>query len=76
MVLVEKSRKHITICVNGAKREVPSGITLEGLIELFGLKKKSVVLELNRNVVDRNIYSHTQLSENDTVEVVHFVGGG
>ena len=76
MVLVEKSRKDITIRVNGAKRAVPGGITLEGLIELFGLKKKAVVVELNGKVIDRNIYSHTQLSENDTVEIVHFVGGG
>ncbi len=66
----------MTIQINGSKREVNRGITLEGLAELFQLKKKAVVLELNRKVVDRNAYATTQLQENDTVEIVHFVGGG
>lgn len=68
--------KDIMVCVNGAKREVPKGTTLDGLIELFQLKKKSIVLELNRKVVDRSVFSATQLKENDIIEIVHFVGGG
>ena len=76
MVLVEESRKEMKICVNGAKHEVPGGMTLENLIELFGLKKKSIVLELNQKIVERSNYPNMQLHENDTVEIVHFVGGG
>ncbi|MBI4372154.1 MAG: sulfur carrier protein ThiS [Candidatus Omnitrophica bacterium] len=64
------------ICINGASREVPGGTTLEKLIELFGLKKRSVALELNQKVIDRSIYSNVALNENDTVEIVQFVGGG
>lgn len=66
----------MTIRVNGSKQEVPKGTTLEELIELFQLKKKSVILELNHKVVERNTYAMAQLNENDTVEIVHFVGGG
>ena len=66
----------MNICVNGGKREVPLGITLQKLIELFKINGKSTVLELNRKVIDRNSYSATQLKEDDTVEIVHFVGGG
>ena len=68
--------KAMKICVNGTQREVPNGTTVEQLIELFQLKKKSVVMELNRQVVDRNRYSATALQDSDTVEIVHFVGGG
>ena len=68
--------KSVTIRVNGAKREVPDGTTLEKLVELFQLKKKSIVLELNHQVIDRNTYSTAQIKEDDTVEIVHFVGGG
>ena len=64
------------ICVNGNKRKVPHGITLEELVELFGLKKRSVVLELNRKVVDRASFTATRLVEDDAIEIVHFVGGG
>lgn len=66
----------MTVCVNGLKREVPKGATLETLIESFRLKNKSIVLELNHKVVDRSIFSTTRLTENDAVEIVHFVGGG
>ena len=71
-----KTEKAVTIWVNGAKRHVPEGMTLDQLIELFKLNKKAVVLELNHKVMDRNVYGTCQLKENDTVEIVHFVGGG
>ena len=64
------------ICVNGTKREIPKGTTLQELINHFKVSKKAVVLELNRKVVGRNSFSTTQLKEDDTIEIVHFVGGG
>jgi sulfur carrier protein len=64
------------ICINGRNREVPSGTTLEGLVGLFKVNQKSVVLELNRRVVERDIFAKTELKEDDTVEIVQFVGGG
>lgn len=64
------------VYVNGSKRDVPSGSTLESLIELFGLRKNAVVVEHNRQVVGRTGYSSTELKENDVVEIVGFVGGG
>ena len=66
----------MTVCVNGMKREVAKGTTLQELIELFKVNQKSVVLELNREVVDRSSFSATRLEEDDTVEIVQFVGGG
>ena len=66
----------MTVCVNGMKREVAKGITLQELIELFKVNQKSVVLELNREIIDRNSFSTTQLEEDDAVEIVQFVGGG
>lgn len=66
----------MVIQINGEVKEVPSGTTIEKLIELYRLNKKSVVCELNHKVVDRYIYSETRLQENDTLEIVQFVGGG
>ena len=66
----------IAIQVNGLKQDVPYGTTLEDLISLFHLQKKSVVVERNRQVVDKTAYAVTQLKENDQIEIVHFVGGG
>ncbi len=66
----------MVVRVNGISKEIPDGSTLEGVLELFHLAKKSVVFELNQKVVDRNTYSLTKLNEGDTLEIVHFVGGG
>lgn len=64
------------VCINGSKREVPQGVSLEELIQLYQLQKKSIVLELNRKVIERERFQATRLREDDTVEIVHFVGGG
>ncbi len=66
----------MVVRVNGTSRELPDDSTLEGVLDLFGLAKKSVVFELNHQVVNRNTYSLTKLKEGDTLEIVHFVGGG
>ena len=66
----------IAIQVNGSRRDVPYGTTLEHLISLFHLQQKSIVVERNRQVVDKTAYAITQLKENDKIEIVHFVGGG
>ena len=64
------------ICLNGEKREVPMGYSLDKLIESYQLGLRSIVIELNQKVIDRNHFAHTQLKEDDVVEIVHFVGGG
>ena len=66
----------MVVRVNGVQKEIPDGSTLERLLEVFQLEKKSVVFELNRKIVDRNAYSETQLQAGDSLEIVHFVGGG
>jgi thiamine biosynthesis protein ThiS len=50
--------------------------TLAALVESLGMKPDRVAVELNRNIVPRNRWPETQLSDGDRLEVVHFVGGG
>lgn len=64
------------LTINGEQREVPSGTTVHGLIELLGLTEGPVAVERNREVVPRAEHPHTVLSDADVVEIVHFVGGG
>ena len=64
------------ICLNGEKKDIPVGATIDQLLESFRLKRQSIICELNHQVVDRTVYSKTQLKENDSLEIVHFVGGG
>jgi thiamine biosynthesis protein ThiS len=42
----------------------------------LGLDARTVVVELNRQIVRRPHLGDTALATGDTVELVHFVGGG
>jgi thiamine biosynthesis protein ThiS len=66
----------ITVHVNGLKHDIPEGMTLEGLLLLFHLEKKSIAVEHNHQVANKAAYGFTHLKDNDRVEIVHFVGGG
>lgn len=62
--------------INGEVREVPEEIDLDRLLELFSLPKQRVAIELNNNVIPRADWPTTAVSDDDKIEVVHFVGGG
>jgi sulfur carrier protein len=66
----------MTVCVNGKRRQISDGVTVQNLVEGFKLKQKSVVVELNHKVIERNLLASTELRENDILEIVQFVGGG
>jgi len=63
--------------INGEQREFSvSPLTLAALVETLGMKADRVAVELNRDIVPRNLWVETMLKEGDRLEVVHFVGGG
>jgi thiamine biosynthesis protein ThiS len=64
------------IVVNGDDRQVPGPATLRDLLNHLGLDPRTVVVELNREIVRRARLEETSLAEGDSVELVHFVGGG
>ena len=66
----------IRVTVNGEARSVPAPATLASLIGHFGLEPGMVVAELNRRIVRRPELATTPVADGDSVELVHFVGGG
>lgn len=64
------------LLVNGEAYEAPEGTTVRALVERLGLDGGPVAVERNREVVPRNEHTTTVLAPEDTVEIVHFVGGG
>lgn len=66
----------LDITVNGERREVPAGTTVAGLVEMLGLPRERVAVERNRDVVRRVEWPQIGLEAGDTLEIVHFVGGG
>lgn len=67
----------MTLQINGEEKTFdPSLATLAQLVESLGMKSDRVAIELNREIVPRNLWPETNLNEGDRLEIVHFVGGG
>ncbi|OGI09801.1 MAG: thiamine biosynthesis protein ThiS [Candidatus Melainabacteria bacterium RIFCSPLOWO2_02_FULL_35_15] len=64
------------IKINGEDKFVPQNISILKLIESFKINKDRVVIELNKNILKKDLFDFTLLSENDELEIVTFVGGG
>jgi len=64
------------ITVNGARRLVPDGLTVRGLVEHLRLTEGPVAVEINRAIVPRARHTEHPVVQGDVVEIVHFVGGG
>lgn len=66
----------LAIIVNGEPRRLRGPATLADLLSDLELDPRTVVVELNRQIVRRPQLDETPLAHGDTVELVHFVGGG
>ncbi len=66
----------LDLVVNGESRRIPGPATLAALLDHLGLDPRTVVVEHNRAIVRRPNLGLTPLASGDTIELVHFVGGG
>jgi sulfur carrier protein len=64
------------IVVNGEKKIINEKMSLAELIKELGIDSQRVAVELNRNIIDKADYSKTILKDNDSLEIVSFIGGG
>jgi len=64
------------IYVNGEEREITDGLSIARLLEELQIRSGRVVVELNREIVSREVHASTLLKGGDALEIVHFVGGG
>ncbi len=62
--------------INGQEQQFDAPLSLASLLERLGMKQDRVAVELNREIVRRELWVETKLSEGDKLEIVHFVGGG
>lgn len=71
-----KATETIHIRLNGKDRELEPGHTVRTLLESLELHPGMVVVELNRDILERGRYQDVGVTDGDTIELVHFVGGG
>ncbi len=69
----------MTITVNGATTELPenNSRTIDSLLEELKVSQRLyVTVELNGEILDRDAYESTLVTEGDAIEFLYFMGGG
>jgi sulfur carrier protein len=66
----------VEILLNGKPRRIPAHSSVSALIASLELQDRLVVVERNGEVMARAEFASTELVGGDTLEIVHFVGGG
>lgn len=66
----------MNIVVNGAAREFKPDATVLSVIEALGLHAQTIVVQRNDDIVERERFAETALTEGDVLELVRLVGGG
>jgi thiamine biosynthesis protein ThiS len=49
---------------------------IQNLLSDFKVPIKKVAIELNQEILDKKKLNKIKLSNNDKIEIVHFIGGG
>ena len=73
----EVAERTIALQVNGVERAIPAGWMLADLLASLELDARTVVVERNGTILrERSSFASVELATADSVEIVHFVGGG
>lgn len=64
------------LTINGQPATVTEALRLPDLLALKGLNPERLAVELNGEIVPKSRYHEVILKEQDTLELLSFVGGG
>ena len=68
--------RKIKIKVNNKIKSVSENYRMADLVKILKIPLKKVAIELNQEIIDKKNISKINFKENDTIEIVHFIGGG
>ena len=71
-----KKIKKIKIKVNGKKILINDKEKLSKILQDLKIPIKKVAIEINREIIIKKKLNSIKVNENDTIEIVHFIGGG
>jgi sulfur carrier protein len=66
----------ITIILNGKKDEIMGSLLISEYLVQRNINPDHVVVEINREIVDKREFSSIRIVEGDNIEILRFVGGG
>tara|TARA_Y100000590_G_scaffold381429_1_gene450586 strand:- start:3 stop:221 length:219 start_codon:yes stop_codon:yes gene_type:complete len=69
-------KNKIKIKVNGKKILLNENRSVEKLVKKLKLPLNKVAIELNKKILDKKKLNKIKLKNKDSIEIVHFIGGG
>jgi len=66
----------MNLIINGQQKDFPAPLNVEQLLLQLKLNREQVVVELNRKILTADKYVDIELQDDDTLEIIQFVGGG
>ncbi len=66
----------MNVVINGAPREIPSELDINGMLDFLELTGSPLLVECNGTALLKSEWPTTFLRENDRVELVRVVAGG
>ena len=64
------------VVINGDPHSFPGPLTVHDLLSRLDLDPRKIAVERNLEIVPRSIYAEMMVEEGDSLEIVHFIGGG
>ncbi|WP_175989392.1 sulfur carrier protein ThiS [Bacillus sp. Marseille-Q1617] len=63
--------------INGQFVQIPDTLsTITDLVNHFSINERILIVEVNGDITEKEKYDTTTIKELDSIEFVHFVGGG
>jgi thiamine biosynthesis protein ThiS len=66
----------VKITLNGEEKQLAGKMSVENLVAELQLDTRKIAIERNLHIVPRSAYDSTVINDGDTIEIVHFIGGG
>ena len=64
------------VTINGRNEEVQEHITVQTLLETYGLKPAITVVEKNEVILKQDDYGAVMVEAGDRIELIRYMGGG
>ena len=71
-----KKKNKIKIKINGKYMLIKQKTSVQDLIQALKVPPKKIAIEMNREILDKKKLKKKMLKNNDSIEIVHFIGGG
>ena len=65
----------MNITINGEARALQNPVTVAGMLTQLGIASGKVAVERNLEIVPKSAFETTTLTDDDRIEIVHFIGG-